>query len=360
MFDKVLIANRGAIACRILAHAAAHGRSARSRSTPTPTPRAARRARPTRPSRIGGAAAAESYLDAGRVLEAAHRTGRRGDPPRLRLPQPRTPSSPSAARRRASPSSGRRRSRCAPSASSTRRARWRTKAGLPLLPGTGLLPNVDAGAARGQAHRLPGDAEEHGRRRRHRHAALRRQPASSARRSTPSRGSRESNFKRRGRLPREVRRRAPATSRCRSSATARARARARRARLLAAAAQPEGHRGDAGAGPVGRDAARRCATRRCGSAQRSSYRSAGTVEFVFDADATATFYFLEVNTRLQVEHGVTEEVTGVDLVEWMVRVGGRRAAARPTTRRRRAAAMRSRCASTPRIPRAISSPAPAC
>ena len=130
-----------------------------------------------------------------------------------------------------------------------------------------------------------------------------------------------------------------------------------RARLLRAAPQPESDRGSAGAPRIPRERSRRrppTASRRI--MREMGYDNIGTVEMLMGADGS--FNFLEMNTRLQVEHGVTEEVTGVDLVQAQIRSrGGRAPSGSPSACDRDAAVMRSRRACM-RKTRKISFPSP--
>ena len=113
-----------------------------------------------------------------------------------------------------------------------------------------------------------------------------------------------------------------------------------RARLHDPAPQSEGDRARARALPRREDRARGSAMPRSRSARRPHYRGAGTVEFLMDVD-TGEFYFIEVNPRIQVEHTVTEQVTGLDIVKAQIKIARGRAP-RPSRGNRHSAAKENR------------------
>ena len=340
MFDTVLVANRGEIAVPRHPRPARRSASGRWPSTPTPTPTPARaRGRRRRPDRP--AAAAESYL--------SHR--RRPRRPRARpAPRPCTPGygflAENAAFARACADAGLVFIGPPPTAIDAMGDKIRAKqtvaaAGVPVVPGIDerRTERRRAGAGRratiGYPVLLKPSAGGGGKGMR---LVARRRRAGRRDRRRPPGGARL--VRRRHAAPRAVRRPARGTSRSRSWPTRHGNVVHLGERECSPAAPPpEDHRGGAVA------AARR---RRRGAPDRAQaavaaargvgYAGAGTVEFIVSADRPDEFFFMEMNTRLQVEHPVTELVTGLDLVE-LAAAGrrGRAAAVRPGRRRARRA-----------------------
>ena len=301
--------------------------------------RAARPARPTRPCGSARRPRASPTCDVDAVLEAAHADRARARSTPATASCPRTPAFARRVRgRRASRSSGRRPTQIdAFGAKHTAARAGRRPPACRCCAGTGLLADADEAVAAAERDRLPGHAEGHRRAAAASACGPAPPPARSGRRvrrasralAAPNFGSAGVFLERLSTGARHVEVQVfgdgaggVAVLGDRDCSLQR-----RNQKVIEEAPAP------ALPGAVAR---RCCTTRRARCCASVGYRSAGTVEFVYDADREEAS-FLEVNTRLQVEHPVTEEVTGVDLVELDAAPGprGRR-------RRRRLHARRAR------------------
>ncbi len=315
MFDQVLIANRGAIACRIIRTLQTLG----VRSVAVYSQADAQSLHVSQADQavcIGAALPSESYLDAGRILAAAEQTGAQAIHPGYGFLSENASFAEECERRGIAfigPTPQQLRDFGLKHTARTLAAR----SGVPLLPGTGLLQDLDhalrVAAAIGYPVMLKSTAGGGGI-----GMQLCQDPAQLTEAFATVRRLGQNNFANAGiflekyvAAARHLEVQIFGDGRGRVVALGERDCSLQRRHQKVVEETPAPNLPDAVRQALWETA------RRLG--ESVDYRSAGTVEYIYDP-AAARFYFLEVNTRLQVEHGVTEAVTGVDLVAWMVQL----------------------------------------